>query len=98
MRSRPCPKKIAWERLIARAKYVAGLQIKTLKIGPRGVCKDLQSCCQFYNARKMGKYRPKCNKTNHNIMTNLSLNVNFCLITIIFKINLLQLLNGFTTA
>ena len=87
------------------ANNLVDLQTKTLtafkKIGTRGVHKDLQFCCQFYNARKMEKYRPKCSITKHNIMTNLffvTLNVNFCLITVIFKVNLLQLLNGFITA
>jgi hypothetical protein len=52
------------------ANNLVDLQIKTLtafkKIGTQGVHKDLQN-----NARKMEKYRPKCNITNHNIMTDL---------------------------
>jgi hypothetical protein len=49
------------------ANNLVGLQIKTLtafkKIGTQRVRKDLQLCCQFYNAKngKMEKYRPKCN-------------------------------------
>jgi hypothetical protein len=87
------------------ANNLVDLQIKTLtafkKIGTQGVHKDLQFCCQFYNARKMEKYHPKCNITNYNIMTNLFFECQllFNLITVIFKIiNLQQLLNGFITA
>ena len=85
------------------ANNLVDLQTKTLtafkKIGTRGVHKDLQFCCQFYNARKMEKYRPKCNITNHNIMTNLFFECQLLFNNYhIFKINLLQLLNGFITA
>jgi hypothetical protein len=31
--------------------------ITFLKIGPQGVRKDLQFCCQFYNAGKIEKYQ-----------------------------------------
>jgi hypothetical protein len=68
------------------------------KIGTRGVRKALQFCYHFYNARKMEAYRPKCTITKHNIMKNIFFECKFCLITVNFKVNLLQLLNGFVTA
>jgi hypothetical protein len=85
------------------ANNLVDLQTKTLtafkKIGTRGVHKDLQFCCQFYNARKMEKYCPKCNITNRNIMTNFFFECQLLFNNYhIFKINLLQLLNGFITA
>ena len=52
------------------------MPVRPIKIGTRGMRKDLQFCCQYLICmmQERWKNRPKCNITKNNIKTNFCLN------------------------